>query len=189
MLLFNTNNSIQLHSFICIQLNGSQYFYQTWIVLFRINHWLAHTWIASSIAKTNNLICTQVKWFQALRIRGKVDLGVMVIKEIVHLPQSYRTWASPLDGFVLYPGYSLGKIISNLVFIYFFIISYTYDIHISDISVLVRKSGNIWICAQWISMSCISDCPFGVYCLWRVYVFNFYCWGCVLKLCDVIYLL
>ena len=42
-LLSNTNNLIEYQSFVCTQLNSFKYCYVTLIILFNINHLLAHS--------------------------------------------------------------------------------------------------------------------------------------------------
>ena len=43
VLLFNTNNSGQYYSFICVQFNGFKYCYVIRIIQFNINHLFAHS--------------------------------------------------------------------------------------------------------------------------------------------------
>ena len=48
--LCNMNNTICYKSFVCTQLNGSNDFYQTLIILFHINHLFADSEAVTSIA-------------------------------------------------------------------------------------------------------------------------------------------
>ena len=46
---------------------------------------------------------------QVLSLQVKVNQGVMVMKEALHIPQSSRTGALPSDGLMSYLGHLLGE--------------------------------------------------------------------------------
>ena len=53
---------------VCTSFNSFTYCYLTLIILFNINYLFAHSEIVSSIANSNNFICTQLNGFSSIAI-------------------------------------------------------------------------------------------------------------------------
>ena len=63
LILFLNELELSLHTsivIVCTQLTGFKYCYQTLIILLNINHLFANSEVISSIARTNNFMCTQL---------------------------------------------------------------------------------------------------------------------------------
>ena len=94
-MLFNTDNCIQHHSFICTQLNGSKYCDLSLTIELIISHSFTHKGSNSSISNNSiyptSFVCTQFKCqtvlfdpktgpYQVLSLLVRVDQGAMAMK-------------------------------------------------------------------------------------------------------------
>ena len=100
VLLFNTNNSIFHYVIIFTQLNDSKYCYLLLVIQFYICYFLY-------TVKWSNGSIYPLRWtLLGTIISSQRQSGSHSNEGVVHVPQSFKNGASPVDSLVSYPGHS-----------------------------------------------------------------------------------